>query len=96
MALHEDFMEQDPEKLMGLFRGLGESSDDEQIVSPTILEQYSGLATFSEHAERLFREFGHTDAEAELLSLGATIGLITLARYAQSELPGSEDQYPIV
>jgi hypothetical protein len=70
MALHEDFMEQDPEKLMGLFRGLGESSDDEQIVSPTILEQYSGLATFSEHAERLFREFGHTDAEAELLSLG--------------------------
>jgi hypothetical protein len=95
MGLHEDFMEQNPEKLMGIFRGLLEAPAEDMISSPTIFDGYPGLAAMAHDAEQLLREVGHTPAEADNMSLGLTLGLIVLARHAQVQIPGNEHKYPM-
>jgi hypothetical protein len=95
MSLHDGLEGLDTEKVMGLFRGLVEASPREDALAPDVLFRYPALDKLAAHTERIIEET-HTPHEAELVARGMLLGMVTLARYAQTERPGSDKTYPIV
>jgi hypothetical protein len=96
MGLHEELMGQNPERLVGLCRGFLRRPSGDITAEPEILNQYPALAALVKHSDELLLEAGFQPSEASDMSLGIVVGYMALARYAQSELPGSENKYPIL